>query len=62
LALSPAATLAGKAIPSLDEALKTSLISSLKSNRSESGQLGLFAMTMATMKRRGQQSLDRILN
>jgi hypothetical protein len=47
LALSPAATVAGKVIPSLNEALKTSLIWS-KSNSSESGQLGLFAMEMAT--------------
>jgi hypothetical protein len=61
LALSPAATLAGKVIPPLNEALKTSLIWS-KSNSSESGQLGLFAMEIATMKRSGQQSLERILN
>jgi hypothetical protein len=57
LALLPAATLAGKVIPSVDEALTMSLISSER-NRSKSGQLGLFAMTFTTMKRRGQQSLD----
>lgn len=52
MALSPAATLAEKVIASLDEALKTSLISSERS-RFQSGRLGLFAMTIATMKRRG---------